>query len=476
MEMAKQERLAILLIQPEQGQFVYRRIFHPGVEIPLNLLCLSSYLAREGIGNRVLDMRISLEPQAELDRALASSQPRVVGISACTTEIENAGKVAERVKRWRRDVPVILGGHHASALPRETLQECPDIDYLIVGEGEVALTRFLEAYLKGEDVAGVPSLVWREGDTVRQNMECAQIKDLDSLPLPNREGLDWNKYVPSPGTGNYMRLPSSGILASRGCPYNCNYCSKGVFHRSIRFRSPENVVQEIEHCMDRYGIRDFRFYDDVLTYSKWDLQGFCDLLLRKKLDITWNCYSRVNFITMEKLQMMKRAGCYHIKYGIEFGTEKALKLANKQATLEQARKAVQLTKKAGVECKGNFILGIPGETLEDCEATIRFARELSPDLVSFYPYDAFPGTHFYIKMKEGGEALPRLPRKETEALASRAYLSFYLRPAYIVQRARRIWRHPKREMQVIYNGMSMMSKFYLKNGLLWNTLRRAPSS
>jgi anaerobic magnesium-protoporphyrin IX monomethyl ester cyclase len=325
-------------------------------------------------------------------------------------------------------------------------------------------------------VTQAPSLVWREGDSIRRNKPAPHIKDLDSLPMPNRDGLDWNRYVPSPGTGNYMQLPSSGILASRGCPYNCNYCSKGVFHRTIRFRSPEHVIREIEFCIERYGIRDFRFYDDVLTYSKWDLQRFCELLLSKNLNITWNCYSRVNFITMDKLQMMKRAGCYHIKYGIEFGTEKSLKTANKQATLEQAREAVRLTKEAGIECKGNFILGIPGETVEDCEATIRFARELSPDLVSFYPYDAFPGTHFFIVMDEGGNSGELLSREQTEALASKAYLSFYVRPAYMLQRARRIYLHPKRELQLIWNGMSMMTKFYLKNNLLFSHARRAPLS
>lgn len=468
------EGIDILLVQPEQGSFVYRRIFHPGVEIPLNLLCLAGYVGREGIESRILDLRIKKGAGEEVLRGwLRELKPRVVGISACTTEVENAGEVARVVRQESGGrVPVLLGGHHASAVPEETLGTYPEVDYLICGEGEVALTEFMRLYLGGQDVRGAKSLVYREGEGVVRNVLAEQIRDLDSLPLQPRGMVELDKYVPSPGTGNYMRLPSTGIVSSRGCPYNCHYCSKGVYHRTIRFRSPENVVAEMEDCMGRYGIRDFRFYDDVLTYPKWDLERFCGLILERGLDVTWNCYSRVNHITLSKLEMMKRAGCYHIKYGIEFGTEKALILANKQATLAQAREAVRLTKQVGIECKGNFILGIPGEDLEDCRKTVAFARELSPDLVSFYPHDVFPGTHFYHLLQQPGSELKMLPREETEELAYRAYLSFYLRPSYMLQRARRVSAHPKRELQVVWSGLYMMGRFYLKSGWQFLSHRR----
>ena len=160
-----------------------------------------------------------------------------------------------------------------------------------------------------------------------------------------------------------MSLPSTGIMASRGCPYKCRYCSKGVWGDLVRFRTVENVLAEIEHCINSYGIHDFRFFDDNLTLPQWDLKRFCSLLLERDLKITWNCYSRVNNVNRETLHLMKEAGCYHIKYGIEFGTKKALELSSKGTTLDQARRAVSLTKQVGIECKGNFILGIPGEEL-----------------------------------------------------------------------------------------------------------------
>jgi radical SAM superfamily enzyme YgiQ (UPF0313 family) len=272
--------------------------------------------------------------------------------------------------------------------------------------------------------------------------------------------------VPSPGTGNFMQLPSTGIIGSRGCPYQCRYCSKGVWGRTVRFRSPGNIVQEIEHCIEQHGIHDFRFYDDMLTFPKFDIHEFCEIVTRKNLKITWNCYSRVNHITRKKLEQMKRAGCYHIKYGIEFGTEKALQVADKKATLEMARNAVKLTKEIGIECKGNFILGIPEETYEDCLKTIEFSKQLSPDLVSFYPFDAFPGTEFYKKYQQEGLEKVTLPRHVTEDLASRAYREFYFRPSFILQRAKRIGKNPIREIRLLTNGISMMSKFYFKRRIV----------
>jgi radical SAM superfamily enzyme YgiQ (UPF0313 family) len=223
----------------------------------------------------------------------------------------------------------------------------------------------------------------------------------------------------------------------------------------------ENVIEEIEHCIGSYGIRDFRFFDDNLTLPQWDLKRFCRLLLERGLKINWNCYSRVNNVNMETLRLMKEAGCYHIKYGIEFGTKKALQLSSKGTTLDQARRAVSLTKQVGIECKGNFILGIPGEELADCEKTIAFALEVSPDLVSFYPFDLAPGSWFY---REGnGDANSKaLPREVTERLASQAYRAFYFRPLYIIQRAKRILRYPGREFKVVSDGLRMILGFYLK--------------
>lgn len=454
----------VLLVQPDQGNTVKKRIFQPGVEIPLNVAYLEAYLEREGISGEILDMRIYPHPYKILETAIRKLKPRIVGISAFTSEISNAGKVARIIKDINKDIVVVIGGYHASALPIETLTKFNHFDYLVFGEGELTFTELIKKTEGQSDISHLAGVAYREDGQVKVNPQRPLIESLDNLPLPARNKLEMSKYVPSPGTGNYLRLPSTGIIASRGCPYRCNYCSKGVWGSTIRFRSPESVIQEIEYCIDKYRIHDFRFYDDALTLPNWNLKSLCEMIIKKKLNISWNCYSRVNNITLDILRIMKEAGCYHIKYGIEFGTEKALKLANKNASLEQARAAVSLTKKVGIECKGSFMVGIPGENVEDCKKTISFAIELSPDLVAFYPFDLFPGSKFYKEFtrEEEAKGMNILDRSTTEELVSQAYKSFYFRFAYILQRIKRLLKHPLREAKVDFNGLKMILLFYLK--------------
>lgn len=453
----------ILLVQPWQGEKVRQSIFQPGVEIPLNIACLAAYLGREGISSEIVDLRLYGDPLPKLVEALTRHKPRLVGISAFSSEAENAKKVVTTVKAHQGETMTVMGGHHASAMVEEILRQIPELDMVVHGEGEITLTEVFRQLVSSGDTTGITGTSYREGEEVVVMPRRELIDNLSELPFPARDKLELAHYVPSSGTGNYMRLPTTGIMASRGCPYRCNYCSKQVWHNTIRFRSEDHVLAELEHCMEKYGIYDYRFYDDGLTLSQWDLKYFCEEIIRRGLDISWNCYSRVNHINEEKLRLMKASGCYHIKYGIEFGTAKALELANKGARMEQAREAVRLTKKVGLECKGNFMLGIPGETLEDCQATVAFALELSPDLATFYPFELLVGSEFYKRQEAGDRSIgQRLPREVTQRLSNRAYLKFYFRPRYVGQRLKRLIKSPRREMKVLGSGLLMMGKFFLK--------------
>ena len=166
-----------------------------------------------------------------------------------------------------------------------------------------------------------------------------------------------------------------------------------------------------------------------------------------------------------KLRLMKAAGCYHIKYGIEFGTERSLKLSRKGANLEQARRAKKKKKKVGIECKGSFIFGIPGETIEDCRKTIDFALKVSPHFATFYAFDPIPGSPFYQQLKQG-EIDPRrdmISPETSHKLADEAYRAFYFRPAFVLQRMQRLLLHPGLESRMLFNGLHMMAS-YLFNG------------
>lgn len=454
----------ILFVHPLYGEETEERIFQPGIEFPISLVYLSAYLDQRGIDNSILDLRLEHDPLKALHEHIRIKRPLAVGITASTAAIDNAAWVAGWVKSIDKQIITVIGGWHASALPEETLKKYPQFDYLIHGEGEIALSNLMECLAGGSPAEQCRGLAFRSNGSIQVNPREPLISNLNEIPFPDREKVPINRYHPKLGTRNYMRLPSTGILVGRGCPYNCLFCYKGVWGKGIRFRSPENVLEEIEMCIDRFGIRDFRFYDDTVTFPRWDLKSLCEAIIDRKLNISWNCWSRVNDVDEDKLRLMKEAGCYHIKFGIEFGTEKALKLARKGATLDQARNAVNLAKKAGIECKGSFVLGIPKETAEDCLKTIEFALEISPHFATFYPFDPIPGSPFYKQIAQG-KIDPKqdiLPQEITQDLANKAYRSFYLRPTFFFQRLNSLLLHPKREGFMILDGAFMIATFWIK--------------
>jgi lipopolysaccharide/colanic/teichoic acid biosynthesis glycosyltransferase/radical SAM superfamily enzyme YgiQ (UPF0313 family) len=453
-----------LLIHPLYGEETEKRIFQPGIEFPISLAYLSAYLDKKGIANDILDLRIEHHPIRALYERIDRRRPLAVGITASTAGIENASRVAGQVKAIDSKIVTIIGGWHASALPEETLNNYPQFDYLIHGEGEQAMANLIACLEGGNSPLYLKSLAVRVNGTVQVNPREELITNLDEIPFPAREKLPILRYHPKPGTRNYLRLPSTGILVGRGCPYRCLFCYKGVWGKSIRLRSHGNVLEELETCIDQFGIRDFRFYDDAITLPQWDIKTFCEAIISRKLDISWNCWSRVNDVDEDKLRLMKAAGCYHVKFGIEFGTEKALRLSGKGATLEQARRAVAFTKKVGLECKGSFIFGVPGETLEDCQGTVEFALEVSPDFATFYPFDLIPGSPYYEQVARGRIDPSRdlLPRQITQNLSDKAYKAFYLRFAFIAQRFKNLVTHPKREGLMLLNGGVMAASYLLK--------------
>ena len=400
-------------------------------------MSLSAYLRSRRVRTRILDLRLEPEPELALRESLYQTSPDLVGITAFTVEMLGAEKAAGIARSASPGTPVVIGGLHASALPVETLSHCDSFDLLVHGEGEETLVEVLETLMEAGPVDAIPGVAYRTPDgRVVVNPRRELIEDLDSLPFPDRSGIDQARYRPSAATFNYLRLPTTGMMASRGCPYGCFHCSKGIWGRSVRFRSADSVNDEMRRCIRDDDIHDFRFNDDVLTLPGGPIRDLCDAILSEDLDVSFNCYSRIDHMTRDLLVLMKRAGCYHVKYGIEFGSERASRLSNRQTTLEQARRAVAMTREVGIIVKGNFMIDIPGERLEDVRATIDFARELSPDLASFGGFCIFPGSRFYrdvVVEKKTGPDYDMLPRPELLRLIGLAYRRFCFRLSYVLQ-------------------------------------------
>nr|MDO8118455.1 radical SAM protein [Candidatus Sigynarchaeota archaeon] len=480
--------MRLLLVQPPSP--TRDVISLEGTEIPLNLAYLAAaiqhpekiveaygypvethikdFADHEHARTHILDMQLYRHPWDVLRKEISSFKPDIMGITAVTVQASFVEDVARAGKDYQESLLTVFGGVHASALVEKSLREMPSIDMVVSGEGEVTFLEICSLFTRISGKTGREAIfkVFKgvAGIGIRDDhghgiMICPArplIKKLDSLPFPSRELLQNEIYRPL--FVNYKTLPSTGILSSRGCPYNCSFCSKAVFKNSFRLRSPSNVLEEMKTCEKQFGIRDFRFYDDAVTINKRWLKAFCKLLIDYGSRYSWNAFSRVSDVSYPILRLMKDAGCYHIKYGVETGSPLILKRMQKKTTLQQARDAIRNTERAGLESIANFILNYPGESVHSINKTIAFAKELNPTYAQFFMLKPLPGSRLYIEAiardmvlhenwKLYGEEDPPLlrdqhPEEEVRDLLRRAYNQYYLRPRYILSRAKAFLRFP----------------------------------
>jgi radical SAM superfamily enzyme YgiQ (UPF0313 family) len=318
----------------------------------------------------------------------------------------------------------IAMGTHVTPMARQTLEPYPALDYVLRGEPELTLVELVHALegqipednnfamLKDADPSWEPiqpdaalnekldrikGLVWREHGKVVMNLDRPFIKDLNALPVPMHHLLPLDKYrIP------LVKGPYTFIVTSRGCTAGCKYCIKHVSYQySYRIRSPEHIMKEL-WTLKNLGINNVHMYADLFTLSRDQVVGLCELMIKEKINIKWTCNSRVDYVDEEELQLMAKAGCWFISWGIESGNEMILKRAHKGYKLEQAGRALTWSKKAGINNWGYFIIGLPGETPETIRDTIDFAKRLPVDLALFHIAAPYPGTPFFFEVVENG--------------------------------------------------------------------------
>ncbi|HUT53225.1 MAG TPA: radical SAM protein [bacterium] len=434
--------MSVLLINPRALDSSAARILTP----PLGLAYLSASLQARGIEARVLDADALDLVQAELVEHVKRLTPRIVGVTGMTPIMDAAYRTLEAVRPL---TPVlVLGGPHASAVGRKVFDESPvRLDYVVCGEAEESFAELVKKILEGdagaaEGIAGVLA----PGDT--NGNERPVIPDLDALPFPDRDSLPAGRYR-HPLWG---RQAVTTMITSRGCPYRCIFCDKHTCGSKWRARSAGNVLAEMEEIVKRRGVRRIMIYDDLFTLQRDRVIEICRGIIERGLQFKWKCEGRVNRVDAETLSWMKRAGCDMIAYGVETATERGLKFLQKDITVDQAREAFALTRAAGIQTLGYFLLGIPGETMEDEMETVRLAIELRADYAQFGVLSAFPGTPLYDYAMERGwvrEAPARGPAERgrravimdgywtmerIDKAARDAHRKFYFRPRYLIQR------------------------------------------
>jgi len=333
----------------------------------------------------------------EVIRVARELQPDIIGITLLTPLVKEAYRLAAGLKGNK--AKLIAGGPHGTLVPEEPLAY--GFDAVVVGEGEPTVVEAVKALLgllPKEDVLG---LVYtdRNGQP-KYSKPRPPVAHLDDLPLPARHlvnPLDYGSLENSVLYGN--------LFSSRGCPAKCAYCAGNLFGKRFRFRTAQSVLEEIHHVYHTYNVTHFHFVDDAMTMNKNRVKEICQGLLQADMNITWSMMTRVDGVNQELLELVARAGCVKIDYGVESGYPETLKRIHKPHTVEMVRDIIPLTAKYGIKPYVFFILGFPWEGPEDIEATRRLMIELSPYVDNFHPALAsilipFPGTEIYEKFKE----------------------------------------------------------------------------
>lgn len=330
----------------------------------------------------------------EIRKVVEKFEPDLVGITALTGTYKSAEMIAEIVKSHDPKITLVIGGVHPMILPDEVTNN-KMFDLVVRGEGE---NTFLEI-ARGEKKENILGLTYRDDNgTVVHNLERPFIKDLDTIPFPARD-----LYINETESMDY-----GYIMTGRGCPFQCTYCaSKKIWNRQARFRSEQNVIDELKYVLKTFGTRSFYFIDDTFTLDRKRAKKICQMIIDEGMDIEWICDTRVDTLDEELLNLMKRSGCNRVKIGVESGSDRILKKIKKGINKDQIRRAVSLIRKAGIDFTIYLMIGFPTETDEEVHETIDFARELNPKYYSLSILAPYPGTEIYEDVIGSGITLPK---------------------------------------------------------------------
>lgn len=359
----------------------------------LGLVYLASHLIHHGILCEMIDAKLQRIGFEKLIRIIKKEGYDTVGISAMTHEIQIAAKLAQAIKEVLPRAKTIIGGVHATALPRETLAEFPCFDFLVHGEGEFTLLELVNATAENigfEDLAGI---AFRHHQHVVVNPTREWIEDLDALPFPN-----------------YSKLPHGKefhLITSRGCPFQCIFCMSPYGRKKVRYRSPQNVIDELK-MVASYDPKVIKFNDENFGFNRPRAIEILELIRKNNLHKIKKVASlRVDDADYELLKKMKDAGFFYIDYGVETGNMEIMKIIKKGITRPQIEKAIKLTKDLGIKTGANYIIGHPGETLETARQTLEFAVKLNADVNAIGLMVPYPGTRVaeMARTGEGGYKL-----------------------------------------------------------------------
>lgn len=422
-------------------------MFGNGVAQPIHLAYLAAVLEVNGIDVDILDCSALGYGWKEYERVLEKTSPDIVGVSGITPFVSAAIKTVRIAKKVNPQVVTVVGGTHFTLNARQSLVDCPEIDYVVLGEGEITMLELVKALDNGLNASKVKSIAFRDGKQIKITPQRPLIADLDTLPMPAYHKLPMDKY----------RFVVWGpeicvMVSSRGCPFHCRFCTEQkIWRNRWRGRSASKVVDEMELLNKKYGVKIIWFGDDCFNLNRNRNEQFLEESEQRKLDMKWYIEARVDTLLRDAdlVPRMARLGLFHVLLGAESSSQNDLKYLNKNINLTETKKAVALLKQHDIIAHTNFIVGLPHDTKESIQRTIAFAKLLDPNVAVFVPLTPFPGTELYDEMTSADlltetdfanfdfitpvARTNSLSRRQLQKEIIKAYIQFYARPTKIIR-------------------------------------------
>jgi len=409
----------ILLISPPRSGSWDSAIF--SVCEPLGLAYIGAVLEKNNFEVEILDcfilgqknkiaianfVKIGLSDE-DIETHIRKSQADIIGISNMFTSlVPDSMRVARLAKEVNPECLVVMGGAHATKAYDSVLMD-NNIDMVVLGEGEETFLEIAQKFYKKENLYEIDGTATKINDKIKCNPPRNPIRNLDELPFPARHLLPMELYFKDQSKTTFgfaMRLPVAVMITSRGCPYNCIFCSTSKVWGKWRPRGIKNVVDEIEVLVKEYGVKEIAFEDDNFIVDKKRVIDICDEILTRKISIRWTVPAGLSTWIIDKITLlkMKKAGCYRVCFPIESGSKETLKFIGKPVNLKKAKQIISFSNRIGLWTIGNFIFGFPDEKPESVNKTLEFAQQSGLDMAIFYVVQPYAGSDlFYIYKKRG---------------------------------------------------------------------------
>lgn len=436
--------MKVLFVNPPQTASKYK--FMGVIAPPLGIAYMAGVLQENNIDVEILDASAEDMDFKDVEKELLKRKPDLVALTALTPTIGRALETAQVVKETLPDSIVVMGGYHPTFNFIETLED-ENVDIVIRGEGEYIMLNLVQALENQSSLHDVKGIVFEDKNSkeIVVNPEAPLIQDLDELPFPALNLLPMKKYRLLD-----MDTHMTTMITTRGCPMQCSFCSSAAMHgKKIRERSIENIVDEIEYLKTNYDINTIAFMDDTFTLKKRKVMAICDEILKRNIEIMWGCTSRVDTLDEKLLKKMKEAGCITIFIGVESADQQQLDNMCKNTTIAKIENAFKIAHKLKIRTIASVALGMPGDTKEIMNKTVKFVHKLKPNYAIYSLATPYPGTRFYkeafeknlIKIKDWSKYTLITPILETidcslndmRKIQAKAFMKFYLRPHYIIR-------------------------------------------